>query len=90
MQKIKLEDGTHREIQPPDKITKATLTKDIREKYEKATAEKILSFLVNMTNKYVEHSDAAGAGYHSAKKLWDRKKNKEMTWEQKVELALNN
>jgi len=74
-------------IERPDGKVKATVNKLIKRKY-KGKAEKILEFLVKMCNEYLEHGHD-GSAYHSARKLWDRLKNKEMTWEQKMELYLH-
>ena len=84
--KLKQEDGSIKEIKSPDKVTKATFAKSIRKQY-KAKADRILQFLVSMMNDYFAHGlDASGAGYHSAKKLWNSEKDREMTWEEKAQL----
>lgn len=80
----------YKDVTVPPRIIKATLVKGIRKKYGKKKADDvILPFLLKVLQDYLKHGlEAAGAGYHSAKVLWDRVAGQEMTWEQKVDLYM--
>ena len=91
-QRIKMEapgggPPTWREVQAPPKVVKATVVKDIRKKYNRKKAEKVIAFLVGMCNDFLIHA-SDGSAYHMARVLWDRGKNREMTWTQKMEVFM--
>ena len=65
-------------------IVRKPFVADVKRKY-KAKAKKIVEFLLEMHNLYLENP---GNGYTVSKKLWDRRRDKEMTWEQKMEFYM--
>ena len=72
-----------RKIRAPNTKKKATMWKRVARKYDKETAEKVLEALKKMHNDYLHNP---GTGYSMSRKLWHRKKNRELTWQEKTTL----
>ena len=65
-----------------------TLYKEVKQlvaklRLGKAKIEKIMEKLLSVLNEYAEHP---GTGYSVSKRLWHREKNRELNWEEKMDL----